>query len=71
MNLYQVTFDTSTVFVLAQSWEQLYIILKDLDSKYKATAGILFYWWDDKTYDRCDIKKINLNVAGIVSAVAH
>lgn len=71
MNLYKVTFDTTTVLVLAQSWEQLYTILKDLDPKYKATAGILFYWWDDKTYDRCDIKKINQHEAGIVTAVAH
>ena len=71
MRLFQVTFDTSTVIVLAINHAQLYAILRDLDDKYVLKAGIIFYQWDKDTIDKCDIKVINQTEAGIVSAVAH
>ena len=72
MNLYQVTFDTSTVLVLAADYDQLYECLKKLDSKYWSEGHYeLYYHWDEDTRDKCDIKVIDLNKVGIVSAVAH
>jgi hypothetical protein len=72
MHLYNITFDTSTVLVLATDYEQLYQILRDLDDKYRSKGRYeLYYQWDKNTIDKCEIRVVSMKEAGIVSAVAH
>jgi len=72
MNLYQITFDTTTITVLARNYQELLKILQEEDDSFVSIMGDnLQYEWDEDTVDSCHIHIVDITNPHIVQWEQH
>ena len=71
MNLYQVTFDATTITVVAKNKQELFQMLKDKDKGFETLYNDLYYRWGDKDIDKCTVVKVSMTIPLIIHWEAH
>ena len=71
MKLYQVSFDATTITVVAEDLENLFIVLHSRDEQFELKDDKIFYRWDYAVVDECDVIEVSMKIPLVVQWESH
>lgn len=72
MRLYNLEFDATAIFVIAEDEEQLLNLLHEKDASFqKEKDGGIIYIWDSQNIEEVHVEVVNLNRPGIIYSCSH
>jgi len=70
MKLYQVTFDTNLITLIAENEDSAKQILLDTDDCFFREGDSLFFQFPDESI-KCELNEINMNESSIIQWESH
>lgn len=71
LQLYQITFDTTVITLLAKDMNQLFEMLKEKDKNFFREKDRIFYSWGKDYTDECDIYPVTMKIPIVLQWESH